>query len=335
MIGADCAGHCNWVDCHGNILFHFDPRPSEQAIVLNSKLSGRWGLEVRIPLRVATAQNIVVDVTADAFEIFVEGVKQCTFPHRQAWSTFKDIELSSNSNWTANFRRVESDLWDSVLENPFAEVSTNSPLHHSLSLIESLIVEFLSSYKTGEISIDARGAGDAAITLLLLLSILRNSLRGLLMVTQFLVDSPSLKFNPSINLFWAVFDDAYPRSIEFDVLMGQNCAVHVMSALEKLSRRSVERLLFPVRDTVDAMTLVDMVLRFSVAAVRDGDHQLIPETASELCASTARVLHANILRVRESVPLTMRGDILGNVPPTEGESQRTRNLGNDLKVAAF
>lgn len=43
-----CTGSVNWMDAEKNILFHFNPRPHQKKIMMNSRNSGGWGKEESI-----------------------------------------------------------------------------------------------------------------------------------------------------------------------------------------------------------------------------------------------------------------------------------------------
>jgi hypothetical protein len=77
----------DWRGTGSDILFHFNPRGGEDAIVLNSFLDGRWGEELRVqgypfpdggdPFR------LVFDVTRGAFRVSLDGRPLCELPHRK------------------------------------------------------------------------------------------------------------------------------------------------------------------------------------------------------------------------------------------------------------
>ena len=50
LIHSDVGSCKNWLSEKGDILFHFNPRPNEREIVMNSHINESWGTEERVPL---------------------------------------------------------------------------------------------------------------------------------------------------------------------------------------------------------------------------------------------------------------------------------------------
>jgi hypothetical protein len=77
----------DWVDRDGDILLHFNPRPDEKRIVLNSRLDGRWHEEASAPRWPFTLEPNLpfrarFEVQKDRFRIFVDERHLCDFIHR-------------------------------------------------------------------------------------------------------------------------------------------------------------------------------------------------------------------------------------------------------------
>ena len=72
------------------ILFHFNPRQHERGgqLVINSKEDGIWGQAVNIPLSQAppmfgqTSCTLIVQINAEGFDVFIEGVHCARLEHR-------------------------------------------------------------------------------------------------------------------------------------------------------------------------------------------------------------------------------------------------------------
>src|SRR5437764_10177048 len=65
----------DWLDDRGDIFFHFNARPKEDAVVLNSHLGGAWGEEVLVqgcPIRreLDLRLELRFDVLRDRFRVF-------------------------------------------------------------------------------------------------------------------------------------------------------------------------------------------------------------------------------------------------------------------------
>jgi hypothetical protein len=50
LIDSDVGSCKNWLSEKGDILFHFNPRPNEREIVMNSQINKSWGAEEKVPL---------------------------------------------------------------------------------------------------------------------------------------------------------------------------------------------------------------------------------------------------------------------------------------------
>jgi len=50
LVESDIGVAKNWLSDKGDILFHFNPRPDERHIAMNSYINGSWGTEDRVPL---------------------------------------------------------------------------------------------------------------------------------------------------------------------------------------------------------------------------------------------------------------------------------------------
>jgi hypothetical protein len=77
----------DWLDHEGNILFHFNPRPAEDRVVLNSYVADVWGQEEVLtpyPFRREpdTVLRLGFEVSADSFRIAVDGSVIGRFSHR-------------------------------------------------------------------------------------------------------------------------------------------------------------------------------------------------------------------------------------------------------------
>jgi hypothetical protein len=78
----------DWVDAEGNIPFHFNPRPEQQVVVLNSLVGGSWQKEQRVrryPFRLEPDVPFLLgfDVSPKRFAVSVDGSELCTFKHRR------------------------------------------------------------------------------------------------------------------------------------------------------------------------------------------------------------------------------------------------------------
>eukprot|EP01038_Epipyxis_sp_PR26KG_P007946 gene7946-10782_t len=89
----------NWTDNKGNILFHFNPRPEENQIIMNSKrfMADDWGGEERITL---PEGNLDVTITLDknGFEVKSKQDSLFLFKHRFTWD-INQLSTYSPSLW--------------------------------------------------------------------------------------------------------------------------------------------------------------------------------------------------------------------------------------------
>ena len=77
----------DWLDAAGNVVFHFNPRPDEQIVVLNSFIDGSWGEEVKIDrfpfsVRFEVPLALGFDILPDRFVVSNDGTPVGEFPHR-------------------------------------------------------------------------------------------------------------------------------------------------------------------------------------------------------------------------------------------------------------
>jgi hypothetical protein len=77
----------NLLGQNGDVLFHFNPRFSEKAVVRNSSLGGQWGNEERegaFPFKKEIGTDIVIAIEPYSIQIFVDNKRYSTFAHRTA-----------------------------------------------------------------------------------------------------------------------------------------------------------------------------------------------------------------------------------------------------------
>jgi len=75
----------NFLGRNGDILFHFNPRFNENAVVRNSSTNGSWGNEEReggFPFKKDIAFDLVIVNEAYSIQIFVDNQRFGTFAHR-------------------------------------------------------------------------------------------------------------------------------------------------------------------------------------------------------------------------------------------------------------
>src|SRR5690242_19649683 len=89
----------DWQDGNGNILFHFNPRPDEDAVVLSSYLGGEWQEQTRIESYPFTRDPDVpfglrIEVLPDRFGVSVDGRPLCEFPHRSPPEAIREVSTS-------------------------------------------------------------------------------------------------------------------------------------------------------------------------------------------------------------------------------------------------
>lgn len=80
---------------HDNIAFHFSPRFDEGVVVLNALSEGSWGPEQRTtnPFHHDHLFDLVIHVTHEGFQVFVNGFFFTSFAHRLSHHHLKAIEL--------------------------------------------------------------------------------------------------------------------------------------------------------------------------------------------------------------------------------------------------
>jgi hypothetical protein len=125
---SDRKGAFNLLDGSDNVLFHFNPRPSEKSIVISSRINGIWdtshnltipfpsyhpSVNTNIPLH----GEIEVDISS-GFLINIENLDQkFVYPHVLPWNTFRgnvfmhyQSDQMFESKWTitSNYRRNPS-----------------------------------------------------------------------------------------------------------------------------------------------------------------------------------------------------------------------------------
>lgn len=97
--GTEKKGGVNWNDQKGNIMFHFNPRPSQNQIVMNTK-EAFWGIEERIPLPQGDGPlTFTIYVTKEGYLVTKDDVLLHVYSHRIPFEDFTSIESDDNS-WT-------------------------------------------------------------------------------------------------------------------------------------------------------------------------------------------------------------------------------------------
>jgi hypothetical protein len=106
----------DWIAENGDILLHFNPRPGEGVVVLNSCLAGVWDEQLVVPdypfkLEPDTPFVLRFDIQPDVFRVSVDGRLFCTFAHRASPSTIVEVRstaflwrLKAPPFWTLGFR---------------------------------------------------------------------------------------------------------------------------------------------------------------------------------------------------------------------------------------
>jgi hypothetical protein len=89
----------DWLDRRGEIVFHFNPRPEQDAIALNSYLGSAWGEQELVPgyrfqHTLEAPLRLRFDVLADRFRIFVEGRRLGDFLHRRPPGEIAEVRCS-------------------------------------------------------------------------------------------------------------------------------------------------------------------------------------------------------------------------------------------------
>jgi hypothetical protein len=86
---------CNFSDKENNIVFHFNPRPHSNIIVLNSftRNSGSWDRSDHLPLSLfdcSPGNQILFTLTKDGFRVSAKGTSH-SYPHRFANVNILDV----------------------------------------------------------------------------------------------------------------------------------------------------------------------------------------------------------------------------------------------------
>jgi hypothetical protein len=86
----------NWVDATGDLVCHFNPRPAEGCVVLNTFRGGAWGEELLVrsypfPTRPDASFRVAFEALDDEFAVDVDGRRFCTFPHRAPRSAVREL----------------------------------------------------------------------------------------------------------------------------------------------------------------------------------------------------------------------------------------------------
>jgi hypothetical protein len=81
-------------------VLHFNPRPQEGAVVLNSFLDGVWGKEERtrrypFPSQHDAAFHLRFDVSPKRIEISVDGRRLCRFAHRRPPAAIREVRTTT------------------------------------------------------------------------------------------------------------------------------------------------------------------------------------------------------------------------------------------------
>jgi hypothetical protein len=88
----------DWVDGAGNIVFHFNARPEEREVALNSWF-GEWGGEVLVrpypfALEPGLPFHLRFEVLEQCFLVLVDGQPYCAFPHRAPPSSIAQLRAN-------------------------------------------------------------------------------------------------------------------------------------------------------------------------------------------------------------------------------------------------
>ena len=115
--GVERTGSANWKDDKGNILFHFNPRPNEGQIVMNT-LVDSWGKEERISLPGGGGPLIVVvEVTKEGYSVTKDDSVLHLYHHRIPFEEFSTIQNDESWTVTIHDNKKESYKCDHVFEN--------------------------------------------------------------------------------------------------------------------------------------------------------------------------------------------------------------------------
>jgi hypothetical protein len=123
----------NWLDRQGNILFHFNPRPAESLVVLNSWFDGTWNEPVFIPglpfqLERDIPFRLRFDVNAQRISVSVNGSSYCEFKLESDPSSISEVRAS------AFFWRLR-DSWSKPMPrfgfHPYGEARAADVVHGS------------------------------------------------------------------------------------------------------------------------------------------------------------------------------------------------------------
>jgi hypothetical protein len=94
----------DWCDRRGNVLFHFNPRPDEGRVALNSRLRGVWGEEESLaswPFSVErdTLVRLRFEVSREGFAVFADGRPLGTFRHRSRPRRLREVRSQTAMLW--------------------------------------------------------------------------------------------------------------------------------------------------------------------------------------------------------------------------------------------
>ena len=79
------------MDENDNILFHFNPRPCNGHVVMNSRINNMWGREEVARYDIKKEVNLEVTVTSYGFLIFLNDEFFHYYKARIPWETFSSI----------------------------------------------------------------------------------------------------------------------------------------------------------------------------------------------------------------------------------------------------
>ena len=85
----------NWIAANGDLLFHFQPRLSEEQVVMNAMFEDAWGSEERFDFPSGSAEvTWTIAVDNRGFHVLGSGQHLYTFVHRGIWSLFSHVETT-------------------------------------------------------------------------------------------------------------------------------------------------------------------------------------------------------------------------------------------------
>jgi hypothetical protein len=89
----------NILDAQENVVFHFNPRFNEKAVVRNAKIGADWGGEERegkFPFDKKLAFDVIIVNESYSYQVFVNGKMFCTFAHRAAPEAGTSIQIEGD-----------------------------------------------------------------------------------------------------------------------------------------------------------------------------------------------------------------------------------------------